>query len=72
MKYLVTTEWLEKNLDNVKIFDASWHLPNSNRNGLSEFKKFHIKNANFFDLDKNSNQESKLPHMLPKKIIGKN
>ena len=67
MKSLVTTEWLEKNLDNVKIFDASWHLPNSNRNGLSEFKKFHIKNANFFDLDKNSNQESKLPHMLPKK-----
>ena len=24
---LVTTEWLEKNLDRVKIFDASWHMP---------------------------------------------
>ncbi len=67
MKHLVTTNWLEKNLDNVRIFDASWHLPNSNRNGLDEFKIKHIKNANFFDLDTNSNQNSDLPHMLPKK-----
>ena len=67
MKNLVTTDWLEKNLDNVRIFDASWHLPNSNRNGFEEFKVAHIKNANFFDIDKNSNQESNLPHMLPKK-----
>ena len=67
MKHLVTTNWLEKNLDNVRIFDASWHLPNSNRNGLEEFKSAHIKNANFFDIDKNSNQKSSLPHMLPNK-----
>ena len=25
---LVTTDWLFKNLDNVKIIDSSWHLPN--------------------------------------------
>ncbi len=67
MKQLVTTDWLKKNLDNVRIFDASWHLPNSNRCGLNEFKKAHIKNANFFDIDKNSNQNSNLPHMLQKK-----
>ena len=32
MKNLVSTDWLEKNLENVRIFDGSWHLPASNRN----------------------------------------
>ncbi len=68
MKHLVTTDWLEKNLDNVRTLDASWHLPNSNRSGHDEFKAAHIKNANFFDIDKNSNQYSNLPHMMPNKI----
>ena len=67
MKHLVTTDWLEKNLNNVRVFDASWHLPKSNRNGFNEFKITHIKNANFFDIDKNSKQNTSLPHMLPKK-----
>ena len=67
MKQLISTDWLEKNIDKVKILDASWHLPNSNRKGLDEFKFSHIKNSNFFDIDKNSNQESNLPHMLPEK-----
>ena len=63
MKHLVSTDWLEKNLENVRIFDGSWHLPNTNRNGLNEFHSEHIKNANFFDIDKNSNHQSSLPHM---------
>ena len=67
MKNLVSTDWLKKNLDNVRIFDGSWHLPSSNRNALDEFKSAHIKNSNFFDIDKNSNHQSNLPHMLPKK-----
>ena len=67
MKNLVSTEWLEKNLDNVRIFDGSWHLHSSKRNALNEFQLAHIKNSNFFDIDKYSNQESNLPHMLPKK-----
>ena len=58
MKNLVSTDWLEKNLDNVRIFDGSWHLPNSNRNALDEFKSAHIENSNFFDIDKNSNQKT--------------
>ena len=65
MKNLVSTDWLEKNLENVRIFDGSWHLPNTNRNALNEFHSEHIKNANFFDIDKNSNKKKKLPHMLP-------
>ena len=67
MKHLVSTDWLENNIDKVRILDASWHLPNSNRNGFEEFKLSHIRNSLFFDIDKNSNQESNLPHMLPTK-----
>ncbi len=62
---LVSTEWLEKNLDKVRIIDASWHMPNSERNAHKEYLKTHIKNAVFFDLDKNSDNKSSLPHMLP-------
>jgi thiosulfate/3-mercaptopyruvate sulfurtransferase len=67
MKNLVSTDWLEKNLDNVRILDASWHMPNTGRKPLDEFLIMHIQNANFFDLDKTSNQTSNLPHMLPEK-----
>ena len=67
MKNLVSTDWLEKNLENVRIFDGSWHLPSSNRSALNEFQSSHIKNSNFFDIDKNSNHKSNLPHMLPEK-----
>jgi len=53
MKQLVTTEWLEKNINKVKILDATWCLPNSGRNAEEEFKKNHIQNSIFFDIDKN-------------------
>tara|TARA_X000001036_G_scaffold161669_1_gene153293 strand:+ start:423 stop:1238 length:816 start_codon:yes stop_codon:yes gene_type:complete len=65
MKQLVSTNWLEKNLNKVRILDASWHLPNSRRNAEEEFNLNHIKNSIFFDIDKYSNQNSSLPHMLP-------
>ncbi len=62
---LVSTEWLEKNLNKVRTIDASWHMPDSKRNAYNEYLKAHIENAVFFDLDKNSNERSALPHMLP-------
>ena len=61
---LVDTEWLEKNINDVKIIDCSWHMPQTNRDGHKEYKKKHIPNTIFFDLDENSNRESDLPHML--------
>ena len=61
---LVDTNWLEKNIDNLKIIDCSWHMPQANRNGLEEYKKEHIPNSIFFDLDKNSKLDTDLPHML--------
>jgi thiosulfate/3-mercaptopyruvate sulfurtransferase len=67
MNQLVTTDWLNKNIEKVKILDASWHLPNANRNSFEEYKTDHITNSIFFDIDKNSNQKTNLPHMLPSK-----
>jgi thiosulfate/3-mercaptopyruvate sulfurtransferase len=61
---LVNTNWLEENINKVKIIDCSWHMPQTNRNGLEEYKKEHITNAIFFDLDKNSRLDTDLPHML--------
>ena len=62
---LVNTNWLEENLDKVKIIDCSWHMPQTERNGFDEYKNKHIENAIFFDLDKNSKKDTDLPHMLP-------
>ena len=62
---IVTTDWLIDNLDKVKIIDSSWHLPNQKRNPIKEYLNEHIINSIFFDIDKNSKQETDLPHMLP-------
>ena len=61
---LVETDWLKKNINKVKIIDCSWHMPQTKRNGLEEYKKHHIQNAIFFDLDDNSKKDTDLPHML--------
>jgi len=62
---LVSTEWLNNNLSTVKIFDASWHMPNSNRNGYKEYLNKHIPEAMFWDVDEHSDKDSPFPHMLP-------
>jgi len=62
---LISTEWLKNNLNKVKIFDASWHMPNSNRNSHKEYLGKHIPGAMFWDLDEHSDKDSPFPHMLP-------
>jgi len=64
---LVSTDWLEKNIKQVKLIDCSWHLPSSGRDSYKEYLNAHITDAIFFDLDENSNQTTDLPHMLPDK-----
>ena len=66
---LVDSDWLENNINNIKILDCSWHMPNVNRNGYDEYLKEHIPGAVFFDLDKNSDAKTDLPHMLPRASI---
>ena len=61
---LVSTDWVIKNINNIKIIDCSWHMPNVKRDGYKEYLEEHIKDAIFFDLDKNSDQITDLPHML--------
>ena len=69
---LVNTNWLEKNLNNIKIIDCSWHMPQTSRNGHKEYIKEHIPNAIFFDLDENSKKDTDLPHMLIDKTSWEN
>ena len=61
---LVDSNWLEKNLNKIKIIDCSWHMPQTERSGFEEYNKEHIPNAIFFDLDANSRIDTDLPHML--------
>ena len=66
---LVESGWLENNINNTKILDCSWHMPDINRNGYNEYLKEHIPGSIFFDLDKYSKNNTDLPHMLPDPIV---
>lgn len=72
---LVTTEWLAANLfaPDLRVVDASWHLPTAERDARAEYEACHIPGAVFFDLDEISDPESELPHMLPpvERFIGR-
>ncbi len=64
---VLTTEWLVAHLGgpNVRVADASWYLPQANRNPRAEYEAGHIPGAVFFDIDAISDQKTNLPHMLP-------
>ncbi|OUR76618.1 3-mercaptopyruvate sulfurtransferase [Alphaproteobacteria bacterium 46_93_T64] len=64
---LVSTEWLSQHLSapDIRIVDASWYLPNENRDPKAEFKQCHIPGAVFFDIDEISDSDTDLPHMIP-------
>ena len=51
--------------NNIIVLDASWYLPNQERNAYEEYKKSHIPHALFFDIDKVCNIESDFPHTVP-------
>ena len=64
---LVSTDWLADHLKDpdLRIFDASWYLPDMGRDGKAEYDKAHIPGARYFDIDEFSDQRSALPHMAP-------
>ncbi|MEZ5798251.1 MAG: 3-mercaptopyruvate sulfurtransferase [Paracoccaceae bacterium] len=64
---LVSTDWLAQHLKDpdLRILDASWYLPGTDRDPKAEYDAAHIPGARFFDLDDNSDQRSDLPHMAP-------
>ena len=64
---LVSTDWLAERLssENIVVLDASFFLPNQNRDAKAEYRQTHIPGAMFFDIDEVAEPASKLPHMLP-------
>jgi thiosulfate/3-mercaptopyruvate sulfurtransferase len=64
----VTTEWLDAHLGDpeLRVIDASWHLPTTARKGDAEFLGAHIPGAVFFNIDTIADTSTDLPHMLPK------
>lgn len=64
---LVSTDWLAAHLNapDLRILDASWHMPGSGRDARAEFERGHIPGARFFDIDEISDDQSSLPHMAP-------
>lgn len=67
MDSLVSTEWLAANLgqSDLKIVDASWHMPASERSGRDEYLANHIPGAVFLDIDETSDASNPAPHSLP-------
>ena len=63
---LVSTDWLAQRLDapELKIVDASWYMPQMERDALAEFAAAHIPGATHFNLDAIADTSSDLPHML--------
>lgn len=69
---LVDVDWLKQHLDHPQlvIFDASWHMPASGRNGEREWAEKHIPGARFFDFDQKICQPpGDLPHMMPDQAV---
>ena len=66
-KTLVSTQWLDAHLKDpdLRVLDASWYLPGSERDPFAEYQRAHIPGARFFDLDDVSDHRSDLPHMVP-------
>ena len=64
---LVSTDWLADRLDapDLRIVDASWHLPDAGRDAKQEYADSHIPGAVLFDIDDIADTDSGLPHTMP-------
>ncbi|MGP9803788.1 3-mercaptopyruvate sulfurtransferase [Paracoccus sp. NSM] len=66
-RILVSTDWLASRLEDpqLRVIDASWHMPATGRDARAEYRAAHIPGARFFDIDAISDARSALPHMAP-------
>ena len=64
---LVSTSWLEKyiNSPDLNIVDATYFLPNDERNAAKNYALVHIPGAVFFNINEICDSKVNLPHMLP-------
>ncbi|WP_126174074.1 3-mercaptopyruvate sulfurtransferase [Altericroceibacterium xinjiangense] len=67
MESLVSTDWLAAELGapDLRILDASSHLPTTDRDARSEFEAAHIPGALFLDLASLTDSQSPVPSALP-------
>ena len=67
MRPLVSTDWLAAELGapDLRVLDASWYLPAMQRHAEAEYRAGHLPGAVYFDLDRASDADARLPHMLP-------
>ncbi len=64
---LVSTDWLEEHIndEDLRVVDATYHLPHDERDAYEEFTFRHIPGASYFPIDEIANTETLLPHMMP-------
>lgn len=64
---LVSTRWLASRLSepDLRVLDASWYMPDADRDPRAEYDVAHIPGARFVALDDVSDPNSALPHMEP-------
>lgn len=65
---LVSTDWLAAHLEapDVRVIDASWYLPQMERDAKAEYQAEHIPGTVFFDIDEICDLDVDAPHMLPR------
>ncbi len=70
---LVSAEWLKDNIDapDLRVIEATWYpgFHEKAEQAHAEYKQGHIQGAVFFDIDKISNPDTDLPHMLPDTVM---
>ncbi len=64
---LVSGAWLVErtHYPQVRVVDASWHMPAEGRDAQEEYQRHHIAGSVFVDIDAISDAQSPYPHMLP-------
>lgn len=64
---LVSTAWLAERIGDpsLRIIDASYKMPGVTPLAVEDYRKAHIPEAVFFDIDAIADRTSPLPHMLP-------
>lgn len=67
MDRLVSTEWLaaEVGAPDLRVVDASYHLPDDGRDARAEYLAGHIPGAVFMDLAEIADSDNPVPGMLP-------
>lgn len=67
---LVSTQWLEDHLSapDVRVVDASFFMPQQERDAREEFAECHIPGAVYFDINEICADGTDLPHMVPPEV----